>query len=249
MIRWPAVIFLMLFLVDYSWAQDSSNPEPQQSEAQSKKEDDTPKIPEALTHYMGREIAKTMHYSGAQWLIRNRREREERCSMMLANLGLKRGMTVCDMGCGNGFHTLQIAELVGEKGQVVGVDVQPEMLTLLRKRMEEKAIENVIPILGSFHNPRLPINSIDLILLVDVYHEFSHPEQMLAAMRKSLKPDGVIVLVEFREEDPDVPIKPLHKMSKKQVNKELNANSYKLVKDFDGLPWQHMMFFGKDKSK
>ena len=158
-------------------------------------------------------------------------------------------MTVCDMGCGNGFHTLQIAELVGEKGQVVGVDVQPEMLTLLRKRMEEKAIENVIPILGSFHNPRLPINSIDLILLVDVYHEFSHPEQMLEAMRKSLKPDGVIVLVEFREEDPDVPIKPLHKMSKKQVNKELNANGYKLVKDFDGLPWQHMMFFVKDKSK
>jgi len=254
MARWSVVAILILFFVDYSWAQDSANREPQQPDAKSKKENETPeppapKIPEALTHYMGREIAQTMHFLGAGWLIRNRREREERCSMMLANLGLKRGMTVCDMGCGNGFHTLQIAELVGEKGQVVGVDVQPEMLKLLRERMEEKAIENVIPILGSFHNPRLPLDSIDLILLVDVYHEFSHPEHMLEAMRKSLKPDGVIVLVEFREEDPDVPIKPLHKMSKKQVNKELNANGYKLVKDFDGLPWQHMMFFGKEDSK
>ena len=254
MIRWSVVAISILLLTNYSSAQDSAKQEPQQPEASSEKKNETdetpaPKIPEALTHYMGREIAKTMHFTGAQWLIRNRREREERCSMMLANLGLKRGMTVCDMGCGNGFHSLQIAEMVGEKGQVVGVDVQPEMLKLLRDRMEEKAIENVIPILGSFHNPRLPINSIDLILLVDVYHEFSHPEQMLEAMRKSLKPDGVIVLVEFREEDPDVPIKPLHKMSKKQVNKELNANGYKLVKDFDGLPWQHMMFFGKDKSK
>ena len=254
MIRWSVVAISILLLTNYSSAQDSAKQEPQQPEASSEKKNETdetpaPKIPEALTHYMGREIAKTMHFTGAQWLIRNRREREERCSMMLANLGLKRGMTVCDMGCGNGFHSLQIAEMVGEKGQVVGVDVQPEMLKLLRDRMEEKAIENVIPILGSFHNPRLPINSIDLILLVDVYHEFSHPEQMLEAMRKSLKPDGVIVLVEFREEDPDVPIKPLHKMSKKQVNKELNANGYKLVKDFGGLPWQHMMFFGKDKSK
>ena len=193
MIRWSVVAISILLLTNYSSAQDSAKQEPQQPKASSEKKNETdetpaPKIPEALTHYMGREIAKTMHFTGAQWLIRNRREREERCSMMLANLGLKRGMTVCDMGCGNGFHSLQIAEMVGEKGQVVGVDVQPEMLKLLRDRMEEKAIENVIPILGSFHNPRLPINSIDLILLVDVYHEFSHPEQMLEAMRKSLKP-------------------------------------------------------------
>ena len=207
-----------------------------------------PSIPEPLTHYMGREIAQTMHYLGAEWLIRDRREREERCSMMLSNLGLRKKMTVCDMGCGNGFHTLQIAKLVGNEGQVVAVDVQPEMLSLLRERMEGQSIENVIPILGSFHNPRLPANTIDLILLVDVYHEFSHPEPMLAAMRKSLKDDGVIVLVEFRTEDPDVPIKRLHKMSKKQVNKELTANGFRLVKEFDGLPWQHMMFFGKDSA-
>lgn len=205
-------------------------------------------IPEPLDEYMGRRIAQTMHYLGAEWLIRDEREREERCSMMLANLGVRTGMTICDMGCGNGYHTLRMAEMTGEKGTVYGVDVQSQMLDFLRSRMEDQGIENVIPILGSFHNPRLPRDTIDLILLVDVYHEFSHPEEMLASMRNSLKPDGLMVLVEYREEDPDVPIKPLHKMSKDQINKEMNANGFKLVKEFDKLPWQHMMFFGKDDS-
>jgi len=208
---------------------------------------DEPKIPPGVDVYMGRRVAKTMHYTGAEWLIRDRREREERCSLMLANLGVRPGMTVCDMGCGNGFHSLPIAKIVGADGMVVGVDVQTEMLGFLRERMEDQGIENVIPILGSYHNPRLPTNAIDMVLMVDVYHEFSHPEQMLASIRKSLKPNGVVVLVEYREEDPEVPIKPAHKMSKAQVNKELNANGFKLVKEFDKLPWQHMMFFGKDE--
>ncbi|MDB4766307.1 class I SAM-dependent methyltransferase [bacterium] len=201
-------------------------------------------IPEPLESYMGREIAQTMHYTGAEWLIRDRREREERCSLMLANLGVKSGMAICDMGCGNGFHTLKLAEMTGKLGYVAGVDVQPQMLMLLRKRMEESGIENVVPILGSYHNPRLPRASLDLILLVDVYHEFSHPKEMLAAMRDSLKPDGLIVLVEYREEDPEVPIKPKHKMSKAQVDKELTANGFELKKSFDKLPWQHMLFYG-----
>lgn len=205
------------------------------------------KVPLALKEYMGREIAQKMHYAGAEWLIRDSREREERCSMMLANLGLRNGMTVCDMGCGNGFHTLKIAELLSAQGQVLAVDVQPTMLKLLRARMEEQGIENIVPILGSFHSPRLPKSSVDLILMVDVYHEFSHPVQMLDAMKASLKKDGLIVLVEFREEDPDVPIKPLHKMSKQQINKEMNANGLVLVKEFDRLPWQHMMFYGAPK--
>ena len=134
---------------------------------------------------------------------------------------------------------------ITKNGLVLGVDVQPEMLGFLRERMESDGIENVVPILGSFHNPHLPPNTVDLVLMVDVYHEFSHPKEMLASIRKSLKPDGLVVLVEYREEDPRVPIKPLHKMSKKQVNKELNANGFSLVKEFDKLPWQHMMFFGK----
>ena len=190
-----------------------------------------------------------MHYDGAEWLIRDNRERQERCSLMLANLGLKPGMTVCDMGCGNGFYSLPIAKMLGSRGLVVGVDVQPEMLGFLRTRAESEGIENIVPILGSYHNPRIPPDSIDLVLMVDVYHEFSHPEQMLAAIRRSLKPDGLVVLVEYREEDPKVPIKPLHKMSKAQVNKELTANGFKLAKEFDKLPWQHMMFFGIDKTQ
>lgn len=205
-----------------------------------------PEIPRPVDVYMGRRVARTMGHEGADWLTRDTREREERCSLMLANLGVKRGMTICDMGCGNGYYSLQLAQMTGEKGLVVGVDVQPEMLNLLRERMEDNGIENIIPILGSFHNPRLPDNMIDMILMVDVYHEFSHPEPMLAAMRKSLKPDGVLVFLEYRKEDRKVPIKPLHKMSKRQVDKELTANGFKLVKSFDKLPWQHMLFYGKD---
>ena len=173
----------------------------------------------------------TMHYKGAEWLIRNEREREERCSLMLANLGIKPGMTVCDMGCGNGFYALQMAKMVGPRGQVLGVDIQPEMLKFLRDRMEQKNINNVTPILGSLHDPRLPKNQVDLVLLVDVYHEFSHPEPMLKAIRESLSPTGVVALLEYRSEDPKVPIKLLHKMSKKQIMKEFPPNGFKLVKD------------------
>ena len=219
-----------------------------ESQNDAKKEDRKKKIPTGVDFYKGRRIAQYMSFHGAPWLTRDEREVEERCSLLLANLGLKRGMTVCDLGCGNGFHTLKMAELVGEKGAVLAVDIQPEMLSLLRERMEFAGIENVTPILGSIHNPRLPKESVDLILLVDVYHEFSHPEPMLKAMRDALKPDGRIALVEYREEDPDVPIKRLHKMSKKQILKEFPPNGFKLVEEFDKLPWQHLMFFGKDDS-
>ena len=207
------------------------------------------KIPPGLETYMGREIAQTMHYKGAPWLIRDEREREERCSLMLANLGIRPQMVICDMGCGVGFHSTKMAQMTGAKGYVAGVDVQPEMLDMMRERMEEEGIENIIPILGSFHNPRLPRDTFDMVLMVDVYHEFSHPEQMLAAIRNSLKPDGVVVLVEYRAEDKTVPIKPEHKMSKDQVEKELTANGLKLVKSYDKLPWQHMLFYGRDDAR
>ena len=154
-------------------------------------------------------------------------------------------MVVCDMGSGNGFYSLQMAKEVGETGRVLAVDIQQEMLRLLQARADEAEIENIEPILGTLTDPKLPKGQVDLILCVDVYHEFSHPEHMLAAMRESLKPDGVVVLVEFRIEDPKVPIKILHKMSKDQINKELPPNGFRLVREYDELPWQHMMFFGR----
>lgn len=204
--------------------------------------------PRGLTEYKGRRIARTMHFAGAPWLIRENRENEERCSLMLSNLGVKPGMTVCDMGCGNGFYAVQLAKLVGPQGTVLAVDIQPEMLKLLRQRAAQADVKNIKPILGKLYDPKLPEGKVDLILLVDVYHEFSHPERMLKAMRESLSPQGVCALLEYREEDPNVPIKPLHKMSKKQILKEWPTNGFKLVKEFDKLPWQHMMFFARDEN-
>lgn len=204
------------------------------------------KIPPGLTHYMGREIAQAMHFAGAPWLTRESRDREEEPAKLMKALHLKAGMTVCDLGCGNGFYTLMLAKEVGDKGKVLAVDIQQEMLDLLAKRAEKAGVKNYQPILGTVADPKLPEGAVDLILIVDVYHEMDHPVEMLAAMRKSLSKGGRMVLVEFRAEDDNVPIKPLHKMSKAQVNKEIGANGFKLVEDFEGLPWQHVMFFGRD---
>jgi ubiquinone/menaquinone biosynthesis C-methylase UbiE len=195
---------------------------------------------------MGREIAQTMHYSGAPWLTRESRDREEDCNTLLQALKIEPGDTVCDMGCGNGFYAVRIAKLLGERGKVIAVDIQREMLELLKERAEAERVTNIETVLGTIVDPKLPEASIDLMLLVDVYHEFSHPEEMLAAIRKSLKPSGRVALVEFRAEDLKVPIKPLHKMSKAQIMKEFPTNGFKLVEEFDELPWQHLMFFQRD---
>jgi ubiquinone/menaquinone biosynthesis C-methylase UbiE len=205
-----------------------------------------PLVPPALTEYKGREIAQTMHYLGADWLTRESREREEDCTTMLKALNVKPGDVVCDMGCGNGFYTLKLANLVGPKGKVIAVDIQREMLLMLDERAKQERVTNIDTVLGTVVDPKLPKESLDLMLLVDVYHEFSHPEQMLTAIRKSLKPTGRVALVEFRAEDPDVPIKPLHKMSKEQIMKEFPPNGFKLIAEFDKLPWQHLMFFQRD---
>lgn len=203
--------------------------------------------PLALTEYLGREIAVTMHYTGAPWLVRESRQREEDCAQLLKALKIQPGQVVCDMGCGNGFYALQLAELVGKQGRVFAVDIQSEMLGYLRSRMRKEKVTNIQPLLGTPIDPRLEPGSVDLMLLVDVYHEFSHPVEMLKAIRTSLKPKGRVALVEFREEDPLVPIKPLHKMSKAQIMKEFPANGFKLVEEYDKLPWQHLMFFGRDE--
>jgi ubiquinone/menaquinone biosynthesis C-methylase UbiE len=206
--------------------------------------DQTVVIPPAQTHHMGREIAQTMHFTGAPWLVRESRQREEDCRTMLEALGVKPGQTVCDMGCGNGFYTLQLARLVGPRGRVYAVDIQPEMLQMLARNAAEARLANIRPVLGTPIDPRLPVGAIDMMLCVDVYHEFSHPEAMLAKIKESLAPDGQLVLVEFRGEDPAVPIKPLHKMTKAQVRAELEPAGFEMVREFDRLPWQHLLFLG-----
>jgi len=199
--------------------------------------------------YKGREIAETMSYHGAPWLIRESREQEEHPKKLLQALSLKPGQTVADIGCGNGFYTLQMAEIVGPAGRALAVDIQPEMLELLVERARGAEISNVEPILGAPGEPKLPESAVDLILLVDVYHEFSFPERMLQAMRAALKPGGRVAIAEYRMEDTDVPIKLLHKMTKKQVVREFNANGFKLAESYDELPWQHLLFFEKSDQR
>lgn len=203
-------------------------------------------IPPGPKVYMGRTIANTMHWKGADWLTRKERELEESAALMIKQLELKEGQVVADLGCGNGYHTLTMAKLVGETGVVWGSDIQPEMLKMLEKRAADAGVKNIKSVQGTLVDPKLPKGKLDLILMVDVYHEFSHPEQMLKKIRASLKPGGQVVFLEYREEDKTVPIRALHKMSKAQLNKEVLANGFTLVKEFDELPWQHMMFYSPD---
>lgn len=197
--------------------------------------------------YMGRQIAWTMHSDGARWLIRKEREKEESTKEMIKALNLKEGMIVADVGCGNGYHSLMMAKLVSPNGKVLCVDIQQKMLDLLKKRAEFEKISNLELIKGKYTDPMLPKGKVDLILLVDAYHEFTDPENMLKKMHDSLSENGVIALVEFRKEDKSVPIKEDHKMSKKQIDKEFTANGFKLVRSYDKLPWQHLLFYGKSK--
>ncbi len=201
--------------------------------------------PPALTEYKGRPIAQTMHWQGAEWLMRKNREQEENAALMLKELRIQPGWTICDLGCGNGYHALTMAGMTGEKGSILAVDIQQEMLDMLAARASGRGIKNIKTILGEYHDPRLARASCDLILLVDVYHEFSHPEHLLKAMHAALKPEGLVALVEFRSEDNKVPIKPEHKMSKEQIRREWLPMGFKVAREFDGLPWQHLMFFKK----
>jgi ubiquinone/menaquinone biosynthesis C-methylase UbiE len=203
---------------------------------------------QARKSYLGRVLAQPMSHLGAPWLIRPERDDEERASESFKQLNLTNGMVVCDLGCGNGYWTLPMARDVAPDGRVLAVDIQREMLQKLRERSARIELNNIEPILGTVSDPRLPAGVLDLVLMVDVYHEFSHPESMLWSIRRSLKPEGVVALLEYREEDPNVPIKPLHKMSKDQIVKEYETNGFKLVREYNKLPWQHLMFFARDDS-
>lgn len=193
--------------------------------------------------YLGREIAHVMGHQAASWLERPEREAEENTSRMVELLGLKPGDVVADIGAGTGYITRKLATRVGTNGTVYAVDIQQEMLDLLTNKLAQAGIHNVRPALGTVTDPRLPEKSVDLILMVDVYHEFDHPFEMMDAMCRALKPGGRMVFVEFRAEDPKVPIKAVHKMSEAQVRKEAEIFSLKWEKTIADLPWQHMVVF------
>ena len=193
--------------------------------------------------YMGREISHVMGHLAAGWLERPEREQEERVSLLVEALNLKVGDKIADIGAGTGYIARQIAVLVGPKGVVYGVDVQPEMVKLLTDNMKQYHITNVKGILGKIDDPNLPINSIDLAIMVDVYHEFSHPYEMIRSICKSLKPGGRLVFVEYSLEDPSVPIKRLHKMSELQVLKEASPHPLEWVETIHTLPRQHIIIF------
>jgi precorrin-6B methylase 2 len=195
--------------------------------------------------YMGREIAQVMGHLAAGWLDRPEREREEQPARLMEALKLRPGDVAADVGAGSGYFTFRLAERVGPRGQVLAVDIQPEMLEILRKRMQERGVTNVRLVQGTTTDPRLPAESVDLILMVDVYHEFSHPWEMTRAMVRSLKPGGRIVFVEYRLEDPTVPIKLVHKMSEAQVRREMSVHPLTWVETIDVLPRQHIIVFRK----
>ena len=193
----------------------------------------------------GRVIAPVMSAAGADWLERSDRESEESPTKAVAQLGLKPGMTVCDLGAGTGYYAVRMARLVGPSGKVYAVDIQPKMLELLGKRLASAGIKNVEPVLGAEAETNLPADSQDLIILVDVYHEFSKPQEMLRSIRKSLKANGRLVLLEFRKEDPNVPIRLEHKMTLAEVKAETEPEGFAIEKVLETLPWQHMIFLRK----
>jgi ubiquinone/menaquinone biosynthesis C-methylase UbiE len=194
--------------------------------------------------YMGREIAQVMGHTGAAWLDRPQREAEERPSVLLRNLDLQPTDVVADIGAGTGYFSLRLAPMLPQ-GKVLAVDIQPEMLQILEHKRREARLRNVQPMLGKPDDPSLPEASVDLVLMVDVYHEFAYPREMMQGIVRALKPGGRVALVEYREEDPNVPIRPSHKMSETQARKEMVAAGLAWVETRNVLPWQHLMFFQK----
>ncbi|OFE11630.1 methyltransferase type 11 [Pseudohongiella acticola] len=194
--------------------------------------------------YMGREISGVMGHQAAGWLEREQRTHEEMPDEVVANMGLEPDDVVADIGAGTGYFTFRMAPLVPE-GKVLATDIQPEMLTLLRQRQAELGISNVEPLLGQIDDPGLPENAVDVVLLVDAYHEFSHPFEMMDGINNALKPGGRVILLEYRAEDDTVPIRPLHKMSEEQVVREMSVFGLHWDDTLDFLPWQHMLIFSK----
>lgn len=196
--------------------------------------------------YMGREIAGVMGWQGAAWLEREEREREERTDLLLRALQLRPGMVVADIGAGTGYLSRRMAPAVMPSGRILAVDVQPQMVRLLQESVRQSGLPQIEPRLGAEDDVKLPAASVDLALMVDVYHELAWPHEVLASIVRALKPGGLLVFVEYRAEDPNVPIKALHKMSEMQIKREAAVHPLAWVRTVGTLPWQHLVVFRKN---
>ncbi len=194
--------------------------------------------------YQAREISHVMDAAGANWLERNDRNEEENTTLAINNLPINNKSVVADIGAGSGYYSFKIAAKLTE-GKVYAVEIQDDFIKLLKKNKQERKAKNVEIVKGTEQNPNLPANSIDLAIMVDVYHELAYPQEMLSALAKALKFNGKILLLEYRAEDPTIAIKELHKMSVKQVNKEMAVNGFKLYKREEFLPIQHFLVYEK----
>jgi len=194
--------------------------------------------------YMGREIAHVMGYQGIGWLERSEREKEENVSKLIQNLGIEPNDIIADIGAGSGYHVFRMAPLA-KKGMVYAVDIQNEMLMAIESKKEATKIRNIKTVLGTEKSIQLPNNSVDKILMVDVYHEFNFPREMIKSIKNALKANGKLFLIEYRGEDPKVPIKEIHKMTEKQAVREMEAAGFTLRENINNLPWQHCMVFIK----
>ncbi len=195
--------------------------------------------------YKGREISHVMGYQGIRWLERPEREKEENTTRLIKNLDISSGDSIADIGAGSGYHVFKMAPLAME-GLIYAVDIQPEMLQAIRERKKDSGLNNIEVVKGSESSVNLPENSVDKILMVDVYHEFSYPVEMLESMHRALREDGQIYLIEYRGEDDSIPIKKLHKMTEEQAVEEFKANGFKLKNNISNLPWQHCLVFVKE---
>jgi ubiquinone/menaquinone biosynthesis C-methylase UbiE len=194
--------------------------------------------------YMGREIAHVMGFQGIGWLERSDREKEENVSNLIQNMKIESNDKIADIGAGSGYHVFRMAPLA-KNGVIYAVDIQSKMLEVIKSNTDFNKIKNIKTILGNEKSIQLPKNSVDKILMVDVYHEFNFPVEMIRSIKNALKPNGELFLIEYREEDPKVPIKKIHKMSEKQAEKEMEAAGFKLRENMSNLPWQHCMIFIK----
>jgi ubiquinone/menaquinone biosynthesis C-methylase UbiE len=235
-------IFFLAFM--QCQAQQTSQQEEQETSSEEVYQMRSPSRDGIGKYYMGREISHVMGHQGASWLERNEREEEEKVGLALRNFPLDKTSVVADIGAGSGYYTFKIAKKVKE-GKVFAVDIQPEMLAIIKEKIDTQKTDNVIPVKGDEMTPNLPKDSIDMVLFVDVYHELAYPREMMTSIYQSLKKGGKVVLLEYRAEDPTVPIKPLHKMSAAQVQKEMEVVGLHFVENKSMLPWQHLLVFEK----